>query len=62
MTFGSLVVSSDDIELNDPCLDLKCTSGKECVIDQDTNQPKCECIKECGYEENPRRRVRFLKV
>ena len=47
-------------DLEDPCSDFKCEAGSECLIDPESNEPKCECINECGYEENPRRRVRLL--
>ena len=46
-------------DLQDPCSDFECDAGSECLIDPESNEPKCECINECGYEENPRRRVRL---
>ena len=53
---SSLIHSEEDFE--DPCQDLHCAAGSECVIEEETKKPKCECIKECGYEENPRRMVK----
>ena len=40
---------------------MHCEAGRECVIDPDSNEPQCECIKECGYQTEPRRMV-SLKV
>ena len=36
---------------------VSCEAGKECYIDENTGEGKCECIKECGYEPDPRRKV-----
>ena len=53
---SSLKLSDEDSE--DPCEEFHCAAGSECVIEEETKKPKCECIEECGYEENPRRMVR----
>ena len=40
---------------------VSCDAGKECYIDDNTGEGKCECIKECGYEPDPRRKVVISK-
>ena len=37
---------------------ISCGAGKECYIDENTGKGKCECIKECGNETDPRRKVK----
>merc|ERR1712079_772906 len=34
-----------------------CTAGQECVTNIETNEAKCECVKECPHEVHPRRMV-----
>lgn len=46
-----------DDELEDPCELLKCSSGEECVVDAETNEASCECIRECPQNDDLRRRV-----
>jgi hypothetical protein len=57
--FVEIAMESSDIEDNfdDPCIDMHCTPGRECVIDPDTKKAKCDCVKECGYQPDPRRKV-----
>ena len=42
---------------DDPCKNVHCSAGRECVINYENNEAKCECIKECAYETHPRRMV-----
>ncbi|KAI1296930.1 Sparc [Halotydeus destructor] len=42
---------------SDPCESLRCGHGKECVINMETSEATCECIRECGDTADIRRRV-----
>jgi hypothetical protein len=41
----------------DPCTQHRCGHGKECVVDPETNGPKCQCVSECAKNTDERRRV-----
>ena len=41
----------------DPCEDIHCGAGKECILNQLTNEATCQCIENCPYEPHPRRMV-----
>jgi len=45
------MVESDEEDEPDPCRDVHCPAGKECV------EGDCECVKECGVEYDKRRHV-----
>ena len=40
---------------------MKCGVGRECSINPDTNEAECQCIKECGYQADPRRMVKTFQ-
>lgn len=41
----------------DPCLKQKCSAGKECVVDSESGEAKCQCISVCADNTDMRRRV-----
>ncbi|CAG2163840.1 unnamed protein product [Oppiella nova] len=41
----------------DPCIKMKCGSGKECIIETETGAAKCQCISACADNTDVRRRV-----
>lgn len=45
----------DEIQ-EDPCGDLHCTTGRECIINHE-GQGMCDCVTECSLEVDPRRQV-----
>ena len=50
--------NNEEEEENNPCDEIFCTAGQECVTNIETNEAKCECVKECPYEVHPRRMVK----
>ena len=52
------IESNNEEEENNPCDDIFCTAGQECVTNIETNEAKCECVQECPYEVHPRRMVK----
>jgi len=40
-----------------PCTMIACGVGRDCYLDEETGDGRCECIKDCGLEEDPRRKV-----
>jgi len=49
--------SQDKDDIENPCKDVKCTSGQECTVDSETGEGKCVCIRECPDNTDSRRRV-----
>lgn len=47
-------LDSNDI---DPCSSIHCSAGRECMLDKTSGQPGCQCIEDCGFENDPRRMV-----
>ena len=45
------------IALFEACAKKHCALGKECVIDEETDEPICVCAKACPSESNPRAMV-----
>lgn len=50
-------VSSNNQAKEDPCVKLKCTAGKECIINHESGEAKCQCIGKCADNTDMRRRV-----
>ncbi|CAG9787523.1 unnamed protein product [Diatraea saccharalis] len=46
----------NDLFLDDPCLKVHCSAGRVCEIDEH-GDAVCNCIKECPYETDSRRKV-----
>lgn len=46
----------NDMFLEDPCLKVHCSAGRVCEIDEH-GDAVCNCIKECPYETDSRRKV-----
>lgn len=42
--------------MDDPCLKVHCSAGRVCEIDEE-GEAVCNCIKECPYETDHRRKV-----
>ncbi|XP_041968828.1 SPARC [Aricia agestis] len=47
---------TNEINLDDPCLKVHCSAGRVCEINE-LGDAACNCIKECPYETDARRRV-----
>ncbi|XP_052749543.1 SPARC [Galleria mellonella] len=45
-----------EVYLDDPCLKVHCSAGRVCEIDEH-GEAVCNCIKECPYETEQRRKV-----
>ncbi|XP_075976157.1 secreted protein, acidic, cysteine-rich isoform X2 [Anticarsia gemmatalis] len=45
-----------DVMIDDPCLKVHCSAGRVCEIDEH-GDAVCNCIKECPYETDSRRKV-----
>eukprot|EP00095_Tigriopus_kingsejongensis_P003772 maker-scaffold1165_size57908-snap-gene-0.11 protein:Tk03772 transcript:maker-scaffold1165_size57908-snap-gene-0.11-mRNA-1 annotation:"Sparc" len=43
--------------LVDPCREMSCGAGRECHINEETDEGACRCTAECGRENDPRRQV-----
>lgn len=48
--------NENDVFLDDPCLKVHCSAGRVCEIDEH-GDAVCNCIKECPYETDSRRKV-----
>lgn len=46
---------------SDPCLKVHCSAGRVCEIDEH-GDAVCNCIKECPYETDSRRKVHFIII
>ncbi|XP_039750877.1 SPARC [Pararge aegeria] len=46
----------NEVFLDDPCLKVHCSAGRVCEIDEH-GDAVCNCIKECPYETDSRRKV-----
>ncbi|CAH2981568.1 unnamed protein product [Chilo suppressalis] len=46
----------NDVFLDDPCLKVHCSAGRVCEIDEH-GDAVCNCIKDCPYETESRRKV-----
>ncbi|KPI99539.1 Osteonectin [Papilio xuthus] len=48
--------SDNEVFIDDPCLKVHCSAGRVCEIDEH-GDAVCNCIKECPYETDSRRKV-----
>ena len=62
MGANGLAIESNNEEEENPCDDIFCSAGRECVTNIETNEAKCECIEECPYEVHPRRMVKIFQL
>ncbi|GBP47430.1 SPARC [Eumeta japonica] len=46
----------NDVTIEDPCLKVHCSAGRICEIDEH-GEAVCNCIKDCPYETDSRRKV-----
>ena len=60
--FGTngLAIEPNNEETN-PCDNIFCSAGRDCVTNLETNEAKCECVQECPYEVHPRRMVKIFQ-
>ncbi|XP_049870565.1 SPARC [Pectinophora gossypiella] len=49
-------MSDNEVFLDDPCVKVHCSAGRVCEIDEH-GDAVCNCIKECPYETDSRRKV-----